>query len=140
MSPVRLHHSFKRWLLPSATFRASPYYRLPLHIQDDPEPLRPSLPPTPVSTGSNDEQTPSSSDSCDSDSDSDSDSDDSDREERAIKSPTSDSYQLVSHSDHDDHIDYRRIETLSFDETIPKYHSKRSSATYAQLIFHPSLT
>ncbi|KAH7553148.1 hypothetical protein BM1_08121 [Bipolaris maydis] len=101
----------------------------PFIIQDDPEPLRPSLPPTPVSTGSNDEQTPSSSDSCDSDSDSDSDSDDSDREERAIKSPTSDSYQLVSHSDHDDHIDYRRIETLSFDETIPKYHSKRSSAT-----------
>lgn len=101
----------------------------PFIIQDDPEPLRSSLPPTPASTGNNDEQTPSSSGSCESDSDSDLDSDDSDQEERAIKSSASNSYELVSPSEHDGHIDYCRIETLSFDETTPKCHSKRSSAT-----------
>jgi hypothetical protein len=95
----------------------------PFIVQNDPESLPPSLPHRPAPTGSNDEETPSSDDSCDSG------SDDSDQQERAIKCHTPDCDKLVSPSDYNNHIDYHRAETSSFDKTPRKHHSQRSSTT-----------
>ena len=87
----------------------------PFVIEDDPEPLPPTLVPRPSSTQHDTEDTPSS--------------DDSEEEESAVKCPDPDCGELVPLSDFNDHIEYHNAETLSFDETTGKYHSRRSSAT-----------
>ena len=90
----------------------------PFVIQDDPEPLPPSLPLRPSSTHHDTADTPSSDDS-----------DDSEAEESTALCPDPNCGELVPLSDFNDHLDYHKAETLSFDETTGKYHSHHSSAT-----------
>lgn len=92
----------------------------PFIIQDDPEPLPPSLPHRPAPTRSNEEDPPSSDDT--------DDSEDSEEEEGTISSSRSDSSQLISSSDCEDHIEHHNAENLSFDKSTTKYHSQSSSA------------
>lgn len=89
----------------------------PFVIQDDPEPLPPSLPHRPAPTRSN-EDSPSSDD--------DYDSEDS-QEEGTVSSSSPDSDELVSSSDCDDHTEPHDTETVSFDKSTGKYHSQSSS-------------
>ncbi|KAI4639080.1 hypothetical protein J4E93_009570 [Alternaria ventricosa] len=87
----------------------------PFVIEDDPEPLPPSLPLRPSSLRHDTEDTPSS--------------DDSEEEESTTVCPDPNCGELVPLSDFNDHLEYHNAETLSFDETTGKYHSHHSSAT-----------
>lgn len=93
----------------------------PFIIQDDPEPLPPSLPYRPAPTRNNEEDTPSSDNAYDSE-------DSDDEGEGTVECPQSDCGELISPSDYNDHIEYHHTETLSFDESTGKYHSQSSSA------------
>ena len=85
----------------------------PFIIEDDPEPLPPSLPPRPSSKPQDAEDTPSE--------------DDSDQEESSMVCPELNCGEVVPLCDFKDHLDYHNAETLSFDETTGKYHSHHSS-------------
>lgn len=87
----------------------------PFVIEDDPEPLPPSLPLRPSSLRHDAEDTPSS--------------DDSEEEESTTVCPDPNCGEVVPLSDFNDHLEYHNAETLSFDETTGKYHSHHSSAT-----------
>ncbi|KAI4941764.1 hypothetical protein J4E86_010275 [Alternaria arbusti] len=87
----------------------------PFVIEDDPEPLPPSLPLRPSSLRHDTEDTPSS--------------DDSDEEESTTVCPDPNCGEVVPLSELNDHLEYHNAETLSFDETTGKYHSHHSSAT-----------
>jgi hypothetical protein len=88
----------------------------PFIIEDDPEPLPPSLPLGPSSAHHDTEDSPSS--------------DYSEEEEAStVVCPDSNCGEVVPLSDFNDHLDYHNAETLSFDETTGKYHSHHSSAT-----------
>ncbi|KAI4699378.1 hypothetical protein J4E81_004402 [Alternaria sp. BMP 2799] len=87
----------------------------PFVIEDDPEPLPPSLPLRPSSLRHDTEDTPSS--------------DDSEEEESTTVCPDPNCGEVVPLSDFNDHLEYHNAETLSFDETTGKYHSHHSSAT-----------
>ncbi|KAI4941150.1 hypothetical protein J4E91_010941 [Alternaria rosae] len=87
----------------------------PFVIENDPEPLPPSLPTRPSSLRHDTEGTPSS--------------DDSEEEESTTVCPDPNCGEVVPLSDFNDHLEYHNAETLSFDETTGKYHSHHSSAT-----------
>ncbi|KAI4654607.1 uncharacterized protein J4E79_008481 [Alternaria viburni] len=87
----------------------------PFVIEDDPEPLPPSLPLRPSSLRHDTEVTPPS--------------DDSEEEESTTVCPDPNCGEIVPLSDFNDHLEYHNAETLSFDETTGKYHSHHSSAT-----------
>jgi hypothetical protein len=80
----------------------------PFKIEDDAESPPPALPPRPASSV---EDTPSS-----------------DEEENTVMCPESDCAEVVPLIDFNDHLDFHAAETLSFDETTGKYHSRHSSA------------
>jgi hypothetical protein len=86
----------------------------PFVIEDDPEPLPPSIPLSPSSKRKLAVDTPS---------------DDSDEEESTVVCPEPNCGEVVSLADFNDHLDYHTAESLSFDETTGKYHSHHPSAT-----------
>ena len=74
----------------------------PFMIEDDPEPLPPSMPLSPSSKRRHAVDAPSS--------------DDSEEEESTVLCPEPKCGEVVSLSDFNDHLDYHTAETLSFDE------------------------
>jgi hypothetical protein len=83
----------------------------PFVIEDDPEPLPPSIPLSPSSKRKHAVETPS---------------DDSDEEESTVLCPEPDCGEVVSLSDFNDHLDYHTAETLSFDEVCPRSEAYQS--------------
>jgi hypothetical protein len=82
----------------------------PFRIHDDPEQLPPSLPPRPSSQQPQHVDEGVASDSEDEDS---------------VLCPESDCGEIVPLSDFNDHLDLHAAETLSFDDTTGKYHSRQ---------------
>jgi len=80
----------------------------PFRINDDAEPLPPPLPPRPSKTET-------------------SGSTDLDEREDTVLCTEGDCGELVPLTEFNDHLDYHAAETLSFDETTGKYHSKESA-------------
>ena len=94
----------------------------PFIIEDDPEPLPPSLPPRPSSGPQGAEDTPSSSSS--------------DQGDSSMVCPELNCAEVVPLSDFKDHLDYHNAETLSFDETTGNYHSHHSSNNMQSSVSH----